>query len=80
MGAMGEKVRHHLKEEEHKFFHLAGKLLSEGNKLSLGKRYLRDLVRMRRHHALAYASVDVLADGSVRARTAIQRRQDAASR
>ncbi len=77
---LGEKVRHHLKEEERKFFQLAGKLLSESNKLSLSKRYVRDLVRMRRHYAVAYASVDVVADGSVRARPAVQRRQDAASR
>lgn len=35
-----EKVFHHLKEEEHKFFQMAGKILSEAEKHSLAKAYL----------------------------------------
>ena len=33
------KVEHHLKDEEHTFFQLAGKVLSEKQKTSLGKDY-----------------------------------------
>lgn len=34
-----EKVEHHLEEEEHTFFQLAGKVFTEGEKLSLAKDY-----------------------------------------
>ncbi|MEH0154422.1 hemerythrin domain-containing protein [Limibacter armeniacum] len=34
-----DKVCHHLDDEEHKFFQLAGKVLTEGHKSSLGKKY-----------------------------------------
>ncbi|MEK1907063.1 MAG: hemerythrin domain-containing protein, partial [Pseudomonas sp.] len=37
-----EKVFHHLKEEEQKFFQMAGKLLSEKQKVELAKQYFRD--------------------------------------
>ncbi|MCQ4272853.1 MULTISPECIES: hemerythrin domain-containing protein [Pseudomonas] len=37
-----EKVFHHLEEEEHKFFQMAGKLLSEQQKTSLTKPYFED--------------------------------------
>ncbi|MCB5185025.1 hemerythrin domain-containing protein [Methylobacillus gramineus] len=37
-----EKVLHHLEEEEHKFFQMAGKILSEKDKESLSKPYLKD--------------------------------------
>lgn len=53
------KVRHHLKEEESKFFPTAGRLLSEAKKQQLGRRYAREIVRMRKHYAAAFASVTV---------------------
>ncbi|RZJ55563.1 MAG: hemerythrin domain-containing protein [Acidovorax sp.] len=37
---LAEKVEHHLKEEEHKFFQMAGKLLTEKQKTQLAKEYL----------------------------------------
>lgn len=46
--ALAHKVRHHLDEEEHKFFQASGKILSETQKLTLGRRYLRDHARMLR--------------------------------
>jgi hypothetical protein len=36
---LAEKVEHHLEEEEHKFFQMAGKLLTEKQKLDLAKDY-----------------------------------------
>jgi hypothetical protein len=53
------KVRHHLKEEESKFFQVAGRLLSDTKKQQLAGRYRRELVRMRRHYAAEYQSVAV---------------------
>lgn len=38
--ALSEKVHHHLLEEEHKFFQMAGKLLSDAQKEALSKAYL----------------------------------------
>ena len=55
------KVRHHLKEEESKFFQLAGRLLSDAKKEKLARQYRREIVRMRRHYAAEYQSVDVSA-------------------
>jgi len=55
------KVRHHLKEEESKFFQLAGRLLSETKKKQLAGRYTREIVRMRRHFAAEYDTVAVAA-------------------
>ncbi|WP_374676100.1 hemerythrin domain-containing protein [Ideonella sp.] len=46
--ALAHKVRHHLDEEEHKFFQASGKILSDTQKLTLGRRYLRDHARMLR--------------------------------
>lgn len=46
--ALAHKVRHHLKEEETKFFQASGKILSELQKQQLGRRYLRDHARMLR--------------------------------
>ncbi len=37
-----EKVFHHLQEEEHKFFQMAGKLLSEKQKDALAEQYQQD--------------------------------------
>jgi oligoendopeptidase F len=45
---LSEVVHHHLKEEEKKFFQLAGKLLTESQKVSLARRYLNDVARMRK--------------------------------
>lgn len=42
-----EKVEHHLKEEEHKFFQEAGKVLTEQQKMSLGKDYAEEFSSMR---------------------------------
>lgn len=40
------KVRHHLKEEETKFFQVSGKLLSTTRKLRLAQQYRKDYERM----------------------------------
>lgn len=53
------KVRHHLKEEETKFFHVAGRLLSEAKKQQLARQYTREIVRMRKHYAAEYKTVEV---------------------
>lgn len=37
---LAEKVEHHLQEEEHKFFQMAGKLLTDKQKMQLAKAYL----------------------------------------
>ncbi|WP_082536179.1 MULTISPECIES: hemerythrin domain-containing protein [unclassified Roseateles] len=55
------KVRHHLKEEEAKFFHVAGRLLSDTKKQQLAGKYTREIVRMRKHYAAEYQSVAVSA-------------------
>ena len=62
---LSHKVHHHLREEERKFFQLAGKLIGERAKLTLGRRYLKDLVHMRRHYAAAYKSLKATRDGEV---------------
>lgn len=53
------KVRHHLKEEESKFFQLAGRLLSETKKQQLARQYAKEIVRMRKHYAAEYQTVVV---------------------
>jgi len=40
------KVRHHLKEEETKFFQVSGKLLSDAQKVRLAGQYRKDYERM----------------------------------
>ncbi|MGC4396849.1 hemerythrin domain-containing protein [Hydrogenophaga sp. T2] len=62
---LSEKVHHHLREEEHKFFQVAGKILSDSAKVQLGKRYLKDLLEMRRHYAGAYKSLAISREGEV---------------
>src|SRR6188768_1515791 len=57
------KVRHHLKEEESKFFQVAGRLLSTTKKTQLAREYKREIVRMRKHYAADYETV-VIASGS----------------
>ncbi|MEE4680550.1 hemerythrin domain-containing protein [Pseudomonas alliivorans] len=39
---LSEKVHHHLKEEEQKFFQMAGKLLDETQKQSLAGKYVKE--------------------------------------
>lgn len=53
------KVRHHLKEEESKFFQVAGRLLSDAKKTQLAGKYKRELVRMRKHYAAEFQTVTV---------------------
>ncbi len=53
------KVRHHLKEEESKFFQVAGRLLSDTKKTQLAGKYKREIVRMRRLYAADFQTVDV---------------------
>ena len=62
---LSEKVRHHLKEEERKFFKVAGRILSDAQKATLARRYHKDLLRMRRKLAADYAQVDVSPAGRV---------------
>jgi hypothetical protein len=40
-------VRHHLREEESKFFQVSGKLLSDTQKLRLAGQYRKDFARMQ---------------------------------
>jgi hemerythrin-like domain-containing protein len=39
---LADKVEHHLKEEEHRFFQMAGKLLTEKQKIALAASYRTD--------------------------------------
>ncbi len=63
---LSEEVRHHLKEEESKFFKVAGRILTEPQKDTLTKRYLKDVVRMRKKYAEDYQLVAVGKDGKVK--------------
>ncbi|MEO7150841.1 MAG: hemerythrin domain-containing protein [Burkholderiaceae bacterium] len=47
-GELAHKVRHHLKEEESKFFQVSGKLLTETQKTRLARQYRTDFERMRK--------------------------------
>lgn len=51
--ALAHKVRHHLKEEEGRFFQVSGKLLTERQKTAGAKQYRRDHDRMLRRLASA---------------------------
>ncbi|NRF66959.1 hemerythrin domain-containing protein [Aquincola sp. S2] len=51
---LAHKVRHHLQEEETKFFQLSGKLLSETRKLRLARQYRSDYERMLKAAAKRY--------------------------
>lgn len=62
---LAHKVRHHLKEEENKFFKVAGRLLSDSQKALLARRYQKDLVRMRKKGAGEFATVAVDAAGTI---------------
>lgn len=43
---LSEKVHHHLREEEKKFFQVSGKILSATQKKQLAKKYRADFARM----------------------------------
>lgn len=45
---LSETVHHHLQEEEKGIFQLSGKILSEKQKLTLGKQYLKDYERLKK--------------------------------
>jgi hypothetical protein len=45
---LSEKVHHHLREEEKKFFQVSGKILTEAQKSREAKRYRRDYERMKK--------------------------------
>lgn len=45
---LSKKVHHHLKEEETKFFQVAGKLISATQKKALATKYAKELARMRK--------------------------------
>lgn len=40
--ALGDKVLHHLEEEEQRFFQMAGKLLTDKQKTTMAKQYLEE--------------------------------------
>lgn len=44
---LAHKVRHHLKEEETRFFQVSGKILSNTEKVRLGRAYRTDYARMQ---------------------------------
>ena len=46
--ALTKRVRHHLKEEEGKFFQVSGKILGPRQKTRLAQRYLKDFARMKK--------------------------------
>ena len=43
---LSHRVRHHLKEEETKFFQVSGKLLTDAQKTKLARQYEKDYARM----------------------------------
>lgn len=45
---LSEKVHHHLREEEKKFFQVSGKILADARKTALARQYRRDYARMQR--------------------------------
>jgi hypothetical protein len=63
---LSDKVHHHLKEEESKFFKVGGRILSDRKKATLLRQYRKEVVRMRRKYAGEYQAVSVAASGKVR--------------
>lgn len=51
--ALSHKVRHHLQEEEKKFFQTSGKILTDAQKRSGARRYRRDHARLLKQLAAA---------------------------
>lgn len=45
---LSEVVHHHLKEEEHKFFQQAGKILDDKQKEKLGQQYLKEYAKYKK--------------------------------
>lgn len=45
---LSDKVHHHLREEEKKFFQVSGKILSDPLKRRLAKRYRREFARLQK--------------------------------
>lgn len=48
---LADEVHHHLKEEEHKFFQMSGKILTEQQKQQLAPQYLKDLAAQKQRLA-----------------------------
>ena len=46
---LSDVVHHHLKEEEHKFFQQAGKILDDKQKEKLGQQYLKEYAKYKKH-------------------------------
>jgi hypothetical protein len=59
------KVRHHLKEEESKFFKVAGRILGDAHKRSLAGHYQNNLIDMRKKYADEFATLRVARSGEV---------------
>jgi hypothetical protein len=70
---LSEKVHHHLKEEESKFFKVGGRILSDRKKATLLRRYEKEVVRMRRKYAAEYQAVSVGSSGKVKPAAAKRR-------
>jgi hypothetical protein len=49
---LSETVRHHLKEEERKFFQQAGKILTEKQKIVLAGKYSKEIARLKKLWAM----------------------------
>lgn len=48
---LSEKVHHHLREEEKKFFQVSGKIIPDAQKTRLARLYRRDYLRMQKRLA-----------------------------
>jgi hypothetical protein len=48
---LSEKVHHHLREEEKKFFQISGKIIADTQKTRLARLYRRDYARLQKHLA-----------------------------
>ncbi len=57
---LSEKVHHHLKEEEHKFFQQAGKILKDSEKETLGNKYLKEYKSIKTAISYTYDAVLLL--------------------
>ncbi len=48
-----DQVHHHLSEEEHRFFQMSGKILTDSQKHTLAKQYLDEFELQKQKHAVA---------------------------